>query len=78
MPEGNAFLDSTGGSEGDVVETLAEGGSLLAAGSFRERRGHRTIVTAAHKGSTMRAGPVGKKSSQPFGGRRSTRCAKVQ
>jgi hypothetical protein len=61
MPEGNAFLDSTGGSDGDAVETLAEGGSLLAAGSFRERRGHRTIVTAAHKGSAICDGPVGKK-----------------
>jgi hypothetical protein len=61
MPEGNVFLDNAGGGEGDVVGTLAEEGSLLLAGSFRERQGHRTIVTAAHKDSAMRAGPVGTK-----------------
>lgn len=62
MPEGNDFLDNAGGGEGDVVGTLAEEGSLLLVGSFRERQGHRTIVTvSAHKGSAMRAGPVGTK-----------------
>ena len=42
--------------------TLAEG-SLLLAGGFRERQGHRTIVAAGsngqHKGSAMRAGRFG-------------------
>ena len=78
MPEGNVFLDNAGGGEGDVVGTLAEEGSLLLVGSFRERQGHRTIVTAsAHKGSAMRAGPVGTKVHSLLGGR-SALCAKAE
>lgn len=56
IPEGNVFLDEAGGGDGCVVETLAEEGSLLLAGGLCECQGHGSIVTAAHKGSTMRAG----------------------
>jgi hypothetical protein len=78
MPEGNVFLDNAGGGEGDVVGTLAEEGSLLLAGSFRERQGHRTIATAAYKGSAMRAGPIGTKVHSLSAGGGATLCAKAE
>ena len=52
IPEGKVFLDDAGrGGDSCVVQTLADEGSPLLAGCFRERQDHRTIVTVAHKGS---------------------------
>lgn len=50
IPEGKVFLDDAG-RDGDscVMQTLADEGSPLLAGCFRERQDHRTIVTVAHK-----------------------------
>jgi hypothetical protein len=49
IPEGKVFLDDAGrGGDSCVVQTLADEGSPLLAACFRERQGHRTIVTAAH------------------------------
>ena len=48
IPEGKVFLDDAGrGGDSCVVHTLADEGSPLMAGCFRERQDHRTIVTVA-------------------------------
>ena len=73
IPEGKVFLDDAGRGGGScVVETLADEGSPLLAGCFRERQDHRTIVTVAHKGSVV------EQSSQPLGGKRSILCAQAE
>lgn len=75
IPEGKVFLDDAGrGGDSCVVQTLADEGSPLLAGSFRERQDHRTIIAVAHKGSVMRAGP----HSQPLGEKRSILCAQAE
>lgn len=50
IPEGKVFLDDVGACDGGVVGALAEEGSLLLAGGFRECQGHRSIVVAAAQG----------------------------
>ena len=53
IPEGKVFLDDASrGGDSCVVQTLADEGSPLLAGCFRERQDHRTIVTVA-KGSVV-------------------------
>lgn len=60
IPEGKVFLDDAGRGGGScVVQTLADEGSPLLAGCFRECQDHRTIVTA------MRAGRGGTKLTAP-------------
>ena len=51
IPEGKVFLDDAGrGGDSCVVQTLADEGSPLLAGCFRERQDHRTIVTVMRAG----------------------------
>ena len=60
IPEGKLFLDDASRGGGScVVQTLADEGSPLLAGCFRECQDHRTIVTA------MRAGRGGTKLTAP-------------